>query len=439
MLLFCLDSHRIINNPSSLTECNDACITSCAKYNVVYVGNNWDCGLRVYSLHFDTYVKASVENTVNPSPRSNAHLGVCKWRLRQSIVAHKGKITCIASDEYHLATGSDDCTVVVWALFSTTAHSHHAQNVHYFSFDCLLSTLNGSNDKKKAVHISDKHSAGLISHSRCVVRGHTSPLICVAVCSFNDIIVSCSQSKIFIHQLNGKFSHSLIIHPHIQYNHMHGFVHENEFDDESNDKNISDDEHENKSNELNNNLNTELSAIIAVQIAELGSSALGSSQIDLLSNKSDFDDNAKVNHTNGKKPAKNRNKNSIQKQCMIAIVRISAGGTIIFLSKTENSIFSCDINGNHWQMVQTDDNLMAMEVDASGKFLLTAGAIGIARVHDLLCLHRIIYQFNAVGDCITCLSMADSNRVFVGTDTGKIHLFCIPNYNQVVDCIDWQT
>merc|ERR1719242_985204 len=64
--------------------------------------------------------------------------------------------------------------------------------------------------------MSEEHSSisnGLVSNSKCVLRGHQSPIIAVALNSELDTCVSCSsQGLILVHTVSkGEYRHALYL------------------------------------------------------------------------------------------------------------------------------------------------------------------------------------------------------------------------------------
>ena len=109
-------SHASRHTPAALTH---GCVIAFnATHPMAYVGNNWDHSLRVYAMELTTLSASHI------SALSAPHcLGELRWRLCQSLASHKGKITCVETDGRHVASGSLDCTVVIWALGGAAASS----------------------------------------------------------------------------------------------------------------------------------------------------------------------------------------------------------------------------------------------------------------------------------------------------------------------------
>lgn len=212
-------SHNSKYHPSSLTKAPPSCIAH--NSNICYVGNNWDSSLRVYRLEYTTSTNNinDDQNKLGKSSKhkrqSKPHLGTIKWRLVQSFKSHKARISCIDTDGIHLASGSDDCTVVIWQI----RNSQKPSNMDHFTFDVLLhhKKRHGKHQQNKedsAANGSGHQSAnGLISNSKCVLRGHQSPIVAIALHSELDICVSCSsQGLILIHTVqHGEYRHSLYL------------------------------------------------------------------------------------------------------------------------------------------------------------------------------------------------------------------------------------
>ena len=192
------NSHLSKYHPSSLTKATFSCIAY--NENIVYVGNNWDSSLRVYRLEYST--STNIQNDHYSKKHKKPHLGQIKCRL----ISHKSRISCIHSDAIHLASGSDDCTVVIWQL-----HNGKKSKNMYFAFDLLLNA--NDNQKTDENASSSSISNGLILNSKCVLRGHQSPIIAVALNSELDTCVSCSsQGLILVHTVSkGEYRHSLYL------------------------------------------------------------------------------------------------------------------------------------------------------------------------------------------------------------------------------------
>merc|ERR1719229_177005 len=125
-------------------------------------------------------------------------------------------------------------------------------------------------------------------------------------------------------------------------------------------------------------------------------------------------------------------------RCQIHIVRISREGRIVMLSSTCNVIFSCNINGMDWKSLKVIDNLTSIDIDRSGKLLLTAGQCGTAKIHFLHNLSdSAVYKFHPVGDSISVAQFDNrNNRVYIGTEGGNMFLFALPHMQRIRSIID---
>merc|ERR1712087_669867 len=144
-------------------------------------GNNWDSSLRVFRLEYTTSTNNMTDDKMGKGHKqkrqSRPHLGMIKWRLCQSFKSHKARISCLSSDGIHLASGSDDCTVVIWQI----RNSQKSKTMDYFSFDLLLQPKKHHPSKVDAAGAGPESANGLISNSKCVLRGHQSPIVAIAV------------------------------------------------------------------------------------------------------------------------------------------------------------------------------------------------------------------------------------------------------------------
>ena len=87
------------------------------------------------------------------------------------------------TDLVHLAMGSDDCTAIIW-------HCHQAKRTYYDSFDALLNTQADRANTQQSTHsLHSAHKRGLFSSSKCVLRGHQSPIVAIALNSELELCV----------------------------------------------------------------------------------------------------------------------------------------------------------------------------------------------------------------------------------------------------------
>ena len=479
-------SHISKYHPSSLTKATQSCIAY--NNNIVYVGNNWDSSLRVYRLDYSTSTNNINDDNQNrhkkSSKKSKPHLGHIKWRLIQSFISHKSRISCIDTDGIHLASGSDDCTVVIWQI-----NNHKkTKNIDHFTFDQLLNKdSNNSNNKNNNSSKSDNiigggnnHYDGLISSSKCVLRGHQSPIVAIALNSELDICVSCSsQGQILIHTVqHGEYRYALYLSGdicgrgtllnNIQFKHIpdgareypmninnfnqkiepHPDVKFNPFDQTS-----YDDEYLYNDNLLNPNDIMNSNDNISGSDMDLSSDNDESNNHNNNKNGDESknnDDNNNKNKNNNNKRIKSRSRKRLGssssssllssnwgERCQIDIVKISCDGRIVFLSKQTNMIFSCNINGMNWNSLKVTDNLTSIDIDKSGKLLLTAGQCGIGKIRFIHSLSRNVYKFTAVGDSITIAKFDDrNNRVYIATESGNLHFFALPHLTRIRSIID---
>lgn len=307
------------------------------------------------------------------------------------------------------------------------------------------------NKEDSAANGSGHQSAnGLISNSKCVLRGHQSPIVAIALQSELDICVSCSsQGLILIHTVqHGEYRHSLYLSgdicgrgaslSNLQFKHIpdgareypseldrvtgneaHPDIRQNPFDITSHGN-----EHHSDIGNADNGSGSDMDLSSRVDLMftrfgvqedeQKGSVANTAHSQSSLMSASDWGD-----------------------RCQIDIVRISREGTIVMLSKSCNVIFTCNINGMNWNSLKVTDNLTTIDIDRTGKLLLTAGQCGTAKIRHVYNLSRNVYKFQPVGDSITIARFdRRNNRVFIGTESGSLFLFALPHLNRIRSIID---
>ncbi len=402
--------------------------------------------------------------------------------------------------------------MVIWRIVNqlpVPKHRKYKDRILSFPFEVLThpySFYNKMTDGASGSTIlspDSRHTSGLLDKSIAVLRGHQSPIVAVALDTSLDICVSCSsEGLVLIHTVQtGEFRHSLYISTDIcgrgrsvralDIKHIPEHVgdmpsassfmrrkHEEDRKTLSKHPDIRTNPNDLTSHSASNEFSLGLGGV------ERGGSALANAREEKekekeksgsLEFKSDgnllkrgnFHNNSSIYEDEewGVSDSVSEEENELYRRgwgarTVVDMVRIASDGTIVFLSKLGNMIFKCDINGAHWNSLKVTDNIMAMEVDHTGKLLLTGGQCGEAVVrylHKLSFFHfifiilfiicflffydslsREVFKCQPVGDSITIAKFEEkgSNRVWIGSENGCLHMFALPKLEDVTALID---
>lgn len=173
----------------------------------------------------------SSKDTIYSSGHWDNSFKVTSSKSIQSIFRHKDVVSCLATDENYLVTGSNDTTLIVWEIQNEKVLFEKPKAILYGHEDeitcvainndldmvvsgskdktCIIHTLNGK--YVKSINLPDNHSIDLIS------LPSTLPLVqsdinekSVPMIAYNNIVIySSSAQSIFLYSINGKLLKSV--------------------------------------------------------------------------------------------------------------------------------------------------------------------------------------------------------------------------------------